>query len=154
MIKVCVAIIGLALGGVPKVFADKALCDVLEIEASSQEGGIDKALAKIGNKLKRPPFSSWKSFKLIKKHNPVLTVMHAKKVTLDKGGNLTMLYRDRVDTKGKKTRLRLSFTVDSKDGTRLSDVTIKLDSGSYYMSGGRPLKDGGTYILAASCSVK
>ena len=80
--------------------------------------------------------------------------MHAKTVSLAKGGKLSMLYRDRVDTKGKKTRLRLSFTIDDSEGSRQSDVTIKLDSGTYYMSGGRPLKNGGTYILAAACSVK
>lgn len=142
------------LAGFRSAAADEASCNVLEIEATSKDGGIDKALKQIEGKLKKPPFSSWKSFKLIKKHTPKLVLMHPKTVSLAKGGKLTMLYRDRVDAKGKKTRLRLSFTMDDNEGSRQSDVTIKLDSGSFYMSGGRPLKSGGTYIFAAACTVK
>ena len=154
MKKLMLILCAITLVGFKTAAADEASCNVLEIEANSKDGGIDKSLKQIEDKLKKPPFSSWKSFKLIKKHTPKLVLMHAKTVSLAKGGKLSMLYRDRVDTKGKKTRLRLSFTIDDSEGSRQSDVTIKLDSGTYYMSGGRPLKNGGTYILAAACSVK
>ena len=80
--------------------------------------------------------------------------MRAENITLVPGDKLSLLYRDRSDTKGEKTRLRLSFTVDAKDGTRQSDATIKLDSGDFYMYGGKPLKDGATFIAAVACTVK
>lgn len=133
---------------------DKASCTVLEIEASNSGKGIDKALQPLAKKLKKPPFSAWKSFKLLKRHQRNVVRMKAFTLKLVNKGKMSLLYRDASGSAHNKTRLRLSLTLDDAKGKRKLDLTIKLDSGDYYLIGGDPLKDGGTYILATSCEAK
>lgn len=140
------------LGGEAK--ADDASCTVFEIKASSGEGGIDKALAPITAKLKKPPFSAWKTFKVTKKHS--ITAPHIKAVSLSlvSGGKLGLLYKERNDAKGKKPRLRIAMTLDDVGGKRKADITLKVDSGDYTLLGRDAGKDGSSNLLAISCSVK
>jgi len=134
--------------------ADDAECSVLEIKAQTGDGGVDKELKPLERKLKKPPFSSWKTFKLLKKHAHKVAQMKALNLKLVPGSSMSILYRDKSTAEGKKPRLRMSFTLDDKDGKRKVDATIKVDSGDYYLIGGDPLDDGGTYILAISCAAK
>ncbi|HLU67968.1 MAG TPA: hypothetical protein VKZ63_16900 [Kofleriaceae bacterium] len=132
--------------------AEQADCSIFEIEASNGKPGVDPALRPLERKLKKPPFSSWKTFKLLKKHDKKLQMMKQLSLPLVTGSKLGLLYRDKSDDKGKKVRLRLGFTLDDKDGKRKVDGTIKLDSGDYYLIGGDELKGGGTYIVAVTCT--
>lgn len=146
--------LGIAIAPGEAHAADDATCQVYEIKASNGAGGVDPALRGLAKKLGKPPFSSWKTFELLKKHDRGIEQMKAFEVGLVPGGKLSLLYRDRSDPEGKKPRLRLSFTLDDKAGKRKLDGTIKLDSGDYYLIGGDELEGGGTYILAVSCAVK
>lgn len=158
MIRLATAIATLALlalagaGDAHAQGGDRADCTVLEIRASNDDGGIDPALRPVAKKLKRPPFSSWKSFRLLKKHSRQVVKMKALELRLVSGGRMALLYRESVPAKKNKTRLRLSLTLDDKNGKRKLDLTIKLDSGDYHLIGGDPLEGGATYVLATSCS--
>src|SRR5262245_45691278 len=97
---------------------DEADCGLFEIRASKGTGGIDPALKALQNKLKKPPFDSWSEFKLLAKHQKKLARGKALELKLSPGGKVTVLYRDRSDAKNKKPRLRLSLTLDDKNGKR------------------------------------
>ncbi len=133
---------------------DQALCRMFEIKATKSKGGIDPALKPLRKKLSKPPFDSWSSFKLLAKHNQKIEKGKAFELKLAPGGKLTLLYRDRSSSPGKKDRLRLSFQLDDKKGKRIADLTVKLDSGDFNLIGGGRLADGAAYILATACKVK
>ena len=133
--------------------ASKLKCEVLEIEASNKDGGIDSSLKSLSGKLKKPPFSSWKRFKLLKRHDGEVEEKKTMKVGLVTDGAFSLLNRGANARKGKSTRLRLTFTLDDKSGERKVDGTINVDSGDTYLMGGDRLPGGGTYVLAVNCSL-
>jgi hypothetical protein len=137
---------------VARADAEKASCQVFEIKASNDDGGVDAALKPLAKKLKKPPFSAWKRFALLKKHDKAAVKMKAVELRLVPGGTLSILYRERANAKG-KARLRLTFTLDDKGGKRLFNGTVAVDVGDYSLIGGETLEDGATYILAVSCKV-
>lgn len=133
---------------------DRATCTVLEIQASNQGKGIDNALKPLAKKFKKPPFSSWNTFKLLKRHKKVAQQMKALSIKLVPGSTLSLLFRSATSSKKKKDRLRLTFTIDDKNGKRKLESTMNLDSGDYYLVGGDSLSEDSVYILATACSVK
>jgi hypothetical protein len=134
--------------------AEQADCTFIEIKASNTGGGVDKRLAPLQRKLARPPFSSWNTFEQLGKHQREVTRMRAEDVKLAIGGRLSALYRDRIQAKGRKDRLRMTVTMDDKSGKRALDTTFGIDSGEYLLIGGQALPDDATYVLAISCAVK
>lgn len=152
LLAACVVLVGAD----KTVWADTsdALCTIYEIRASSDKAGIDAELSGLKHKLKKPPLSSWTSFKLMKKHQKTAGLMKAVDVGLVPGGKLSLLYRDRQDEANKKPRLRFGFTLDDKGGKRQLDGRVRFDSGEYTLIGnGSELADGATYLLAVTCSV-
>ncbi len=160
MIRLAVSLIALIAALVvasPEVLAeDSAACSLYEIKASNDEGGIDKALKPLEKLLKKPPFSTWKSFKLLKKHDGELVRMKARTFKLASGGKVTLLFRDVIaagkNKKKSKPRLRLTLTLDGKDGKRKAEVTIKIDSGDFNVTGNSEGKE--MLILATTCTLK
>lgn len=132
--------------------AGSAQCTLFEIEATNDGApAIDKQLQPLKKKLEKPPFSSWKTFKVLGKHDKALTRMKPTELKLAVGGKLTALYRDFIEAKGKKDRLRMTVTMDDKKGKRALDTTFTVDAGDYILIGGQTLPSGATYILAISC---
>ena len=127
-------------------------CSILEIRASNDPGGVDRELAPLERKLKKPPFSSWKSFKLLKRHEKTLEKMKALNLGLVTGGKLALLFRGASGGQASNVRLRLTFALDDKAGKRQLDGTINIDSGDYSLLGGDSI-EGGTYIVAVTCKV-
>lgn len=132
--------------------ASSADCRIFEIKATNEEGGVDPALRALARKLKKPPFSSWKTFKLLKKHEKQVEKMKALNLGLVTGSKLALLFRGVSGGQPSKSRLRLTFTLDDKSGKRKLDGTINLDSGDYSLIGGDSIEGGGTYIVAVSCT--
>jgi hypothetical protein len=130
----------------------KAELTVYEIRASNDKGDSDPELSKgrLANKLRKGPFRSWTKFEKLAKHEKTVAQLKAQMVGLKPGGKLSVLYRSRIQSKGKKDRLRLSITLDKKNGKRHLDTTIELDAGDFFLVGGQNLPDGATYILAIS----
>lgn len=129
---------------------DEASCQVLEVKASNDGEEIDAELKPLARKLKKPPFSAWKRFRLLKRHDRAVTRMKATDLDLVPGGKLSILYREQAGG-----RLRLTFTLDDKSGKRLFNGTVNLDVGDYSLIGGEPFPGEGdaTYIIGVSCKV-
>ncbi len=137
----------------PSFAKDDMSCRLLEVRASNDEGGLDPALKALASKFEKPPFSSWKTFKLLKEHKGKVEHKKTMKVSMVTGGLFSLLHRGATASAKKTPRLRLTFTLDDKTGKRKLDGTINVDAGDYYLIGGDRLKDGGTYVLAVSCSL-
>lgn len=134
-----------------KALTNDADCTIFEIEATNAAPTVDPALKPLAKKLRKAPFSSWKTFKLLKKHDKRITKMKALRLPLMTGSKLTLLYRDRSGGVQNKVRMRLKFTLDDKNDKRKLDSTINVDSGDHSLIGGDELPGGATYILGTSC---
>jgi hypothetical protein len=154
IVPMAAALLAVLLVGGPEAHAQdaSARCTFFEIEASNEgEPKVDPPLQPLKKKLEKPPFSSWKTFKVLGKHDNSLSRMKPEQLKLAIGGKLTALYRDLISAKGKKDRLRMTVTMDDKKGKRTLDTTFTVDSGDYILIGGQSLPSGATYILAISC---
>jgi hypothetical protein len=131
--------------------AEEAACEILEVAATTQDpaGGIDAELKPLARKLKKPPFTSWNTFKLLARHAKQLTLLKAESVPLTVG-QASVLYRQRSTASGKKDRLELAITVDGKDGKRMLDTKVNIDAGDYFLIGQNAQGNDGL-ILAFTC---
>lgn len=153
LLALCAVVLLLLASSSSTALADDAKCTVFEVKASIDEGGIDGQLKPIEQKLKKPPFSAWKSFKVVKKHQVTAAQMKEQTLRLATGGQLGLLYKDRSDATGHKPRLRVSMTLDDASGKRKTDITVKVDSGDYTLVGRDDDKDGSSHFVAISCAV-
>lgn len=125
-----------------------ASCSFLEIKASNDSGDIDAKLKPLTRKLKRPPFSSWKSFKVVAEHTATLTHMKAQDVTLELGGKLSALLRNR--SAGSKARMEVGLTIDNKKGKRAFGSKVTVAAGQYLIIAFETTADSGN-LLAFTC---
>ena len=121
-------------------------CDVLEIEASNSGApSVDPKIgAQLESKLKKPPFSSWNTFKALGAQTRSLTLKKAESVALSHG-TLGMLMLDSAPS-----RVRLGITLDDQAGKRVLDTKVAVDAGDW-MAVGRSLKGDRGHIVAFRC---
>lgn len=131
-------------------------CGFLEIRASSGETAkLADDLKVLEKKLKRPPFSSWNIFELLSSSQQTLTMNKPRTLKLS-DGQATVLYRERTEGKEgkdgkKKRRFGLTVTMDDKDGKRVVDIKVNVDTKDY-VAVGRSIDNGKNgHVLALSC---
>jgi hypothetical protein len=149
--KVVLLICGLlAALTAPALAEDSVDCGFLEIRAStSDKGRISPELKVLEKKLKRPPFSSWNTFDLLSNSQRALPMLKAQTLKLTEG-QATVLFRESTEGK-KKRRLALTVTMDDKEGKRVVDIKVNVDSDDYVVVG-RSVDNGKNgHILALSC---
>ena len=123
---------------------DHADCRYLELAASSgSSSSIDSELAPLEKKLKKPPFSSWNTFKKLSGGPVTLAKQRPEALKLAKGAASVVL-RDRNDK-----RIDLTITIDSADGTRVLDTKQSMAVGDWSVWV-HNVKDVG-HILALTC---
>lgn len=135
----------------PVAYADNPVaCTVVEIEASTTDApAIGPELRPLEKKLKKPPFSSWNTFKQLGSHAVTLEPMKASTLTLVHG-KAQLLLRE-VTAKGqKKARISLGINVDDADGKRVVDTKVNVDAGDYLVVG-RSLKNNRGHLIAMNC---
>jgi len=157
LLTIAVGTLAWLLAAAPSAYASDADCDVYEIEASDDAGGIDKGLdAKLGKVLKKAPFTSWKSFKLLKKHTKPVDENKPVSFDLTTAGKLTLNLKGVEAKPGKKKRLRIQATMHGKDGKQQLETTSSVDSGDAWLIGGEPLpaKPKSTYFVGIACTAK
>jgi hypothetical protein len=156
-----VGVLGLAAaalvlaGATPAAHADTgASCTVLEIEASTSDApSVDPDLRPLERKLKKPPFSSWNTFKRLGSHDLVLQMMKAGSLGLTQG-KLELLLREATAGGSKKPRVSLGLTLDDQDGKRVIDTKLVVDAGAW-LAVGRSLKGKENHgqIVALTCKL-
>jgi len=152
LMAMAVALVAVLFAAAPSAFADSASCDIYEIEASNDGSGIDGGLSPISKPLRRPPFNSWKSHKLLKKHNKSVEVGKSVDVSLT-AGSLDLAVKEVVAKAGKKTRLRIGVVLTNKQG-KDTKATTEIDSGDAFLIGGEPLpgKPKSAYFVGIACT--
>jgi hypothetical protein len=133
--------------------ADEAVaCTILEITASTTKGGsVDAELQPLEKKLKKPPFSSYNTFKLLGRQERPLTAMKSESLKLQRG-SAQLILRDVDRKEGKKARVGLGVQVDDDQGKRVMDTKVSVDSGDYLVLG-RSLANGDGHLLAMTCKL-
>ena len=127
-------------------------CTVLEIAASTtKEGGLAPELKPLEKKLRKPPLSSWNTFKLLGRQSADLEPMKAATLKLAQGQAQVMV-RDVDKAEGKKPRVGLSLQMDDPSGKRVLDTKLSVDAGDYVVIG-RTLANNDGHLLAMSCKL-
>jgi hypothetical protein len=146
VVAACVAIV--VAPGAARADAT-ASCDFIEIHAASgKEPSIPAELKPLEKKLKKPPFSSWNVFKQLSRTAKTIAQNKAETIKLTMG-QATVLLSD-VDKGAKKTRFKLTVTMDDQNGKRVADAKVTLDAGDYIVLG-RNLPNDEGHLLAATC---
>jgi hypothetical protein len=126
----------------------KVGCDFVEVVATTTaKPSMDGDLVGLEKKLKKPPFSSWNTFKVLSRVSKSLLLLKAETVPLTKG-SITVLLRDVSDAA--KPRLGLTVTIDDTEGKRVMDTKVNVDAGESFVVG-RSLANNEGHVLAISC---
>lgn len=121
-------------------------CEFLEISATSaKEPSIDPELEKLKRKFKKPPFSSWNSFKLLMKANQKLEQRKMETIRL-KQGKATATLHGIVNT----TSVRLAISLEDAKGKNIVNTTATFAAGDYLVYG-HSLPDNAGHMLALTC---
>jgi hypothetical protein len=128
----------------------KVNCDFLEITASkTAEAKIPPELKPLEKKLKKPPFSSWNTFKLQSRASKALEQLKAETIKLTIG-SASILFRDIDQRPNKKPRVALTVTMDDQKGKRVVDTKVNVVSSDYLVIG-RSLANDDGHLLAMTC---
>jgi hypothetical protein len=130
----------------PKPTAPTVSCEFLEISATSgKTASIDPELEKLSKKFKKPPFSSWNTFKLLMKTNRTLEQRKAAVIDL-KRGKATATLHGIVN----QNSVRLAISLDDEKGKNIVNTTATFAGGDYLVYG-HSLPDNAGHMLALTC---
>lgn len=147
IILLAAALFALAPVGVASADVD---CTVLEIEASKADApSTDPDLKPLERKLKKPPLSSWNSFKRLGSSQVKLAPQQVGSVSLVHG-KAGVLLREVNERAGKKPRVSLGITLDDTGGKRFIDTKVNVDAGDYFVVA-RPLPADKGHLVALTC---
>lgn len=147
------AVVMLATAATAHAEAETIGCEFLEIEANNSSGNVDPKLnSALAKKLKKPPFSSWKSFSLRAQHERKLPLLKAEEIQLAVGGKLSVLYRQHTQPTGKRDRFALTIELDSKSGKRALNTQIVVDARDHFVIALSSGQENAT-LLALSCQI-
>lgn len=137
-----------SLGGA--AHADGARCTVRSIGAGKAAGDIDAQLADLKAQLTNPPFTAWKSFKLLAQHKFELNPGGSSTFALPEGRQGTITYKEHLGSPGGKHRVRVQLQI--KKGADAQALTVfTLDEGGTMLVAGQKLGDG-ILILGVACN--
>jgi hypothetical protein len=129
-----------------------ANCTLTEILATTEKKGIDPKLKKLEPKLTKPPFTSWDTFKLLGEPTAKAEKDKPTTISLATKGKLTLLLKDKIETRGGKARLRIGIDIDDKAGKRAVSTVMVFGTGEvHFPFVGEPYPPG-VYILAINCT--
>jgi hypothetical protein len=123
---------------------DKSDCSYLEIAATNGKApSVDPDLKDLDKKLKKPPFTSWNTFRKLSS-GPVALVKQKPNALKLAQGAASIVLRDRNDK-----RVELSITIDGADGKRVLDNKQSMAVGDWSVWVHNVKDDG--HILALTC---
>ena len=135
----------------PAARADgKVSCTILEIEASNTDSPAqDPELKPLEKKFRKPPFTSWNTFKRLGSYTAELESLKPSALALV-GGKAELLLRDITTSKSKKPRAAFGITLDDQTGKRVLDTKVQVDLGDWLVVG-RSMKGDKGWWLALTC---
>jgi hypothetical protein len=147
-----VPVLGLGGGAAFADDHDHATCTAIEIAATkAPEPAMAPDLKPLEKKLRKPPLSSWNSFKVLSSSELSLDSMKPASPKLAAGA-VTVILRDVDSKEGKRSRLTLGIAMDGQTGKRVFDSKLTLDAGDYVVFGETLPNDDGHFV-ALTCKL-
>lgn len=133
---------------------DAVICDVRAIHGSGNAGAVDTGLALLRRQLSKPPFSAYKSFKLLGLSKLDLAQGKRKQLLLPTKKVLRLTFKERILGPKQEVRLRLHLSITPPRALGFLPGTLFTiaDRGTLLVAGDR--YDGGTLIVGITCRSK
>ena len=131
--------------------AEAVKCTIRTMHGLSSTGGLDKKLAFLNKQLTRPPFSAYKTIKLLSTQDLLIPMHAVKQLTLPSGKVLKLTYKEKLLERKKQVRLRLHLSITPPKQTRYLPGTLYTiaDRGTLLVAGD-PHK-GGVLVVGITC---
>jgi hypothetical protein len=129
-------------------------CTIRSIHGLTGPGGIDKRLAFLRKQLSKPPFSAFKTLKLLEAKALVVPQNATKKAKLPTGKILKLTFKEQLLERKNKIRLRLHLSITPPKKTRFLPGTLYTiaDRGTLLVAGDS--YKGGTLVVGITCQSK
>ena len=131
--------------------APLARCTLKVVNALPGPGGIDPAITRLRTYLEKPPFSHWKSFKLLSEKDDELHPGGSAHYKLPNGKDAVVSYTEHLSV-AKKHIVRGTLQVESAKGAT-AKTAFSLDEGGFFMFAGEDF-NGGMLIYSLSCKTE
>ena len=133
---------------------DSVTCTIRSIHGLAAAGGLDKRLRPLLKQLARPPFSSFKTMKLIKASALEIPQSSMKQLTLPTGKILKLTFKEKLLGRKDKTRLRMHLSITPPKKTRFLPGTLFTiaNGGTLLVAGDK--YNGGTLVVGVTCQAK
>lgn len=131
---------------------DPVSCVIRSIYGTAKEAtGIDKQLSFLHRQLSRPPFSSFKTLKLLEEKNLEVPPGQMRQLSLPSGKILRLTYKDMLIGSKKKPRLRFNLSITPpKEKKFLPSTTFTLVNRGTLLVAGENFQQG-TMIVGVTC---
>jgi len=133
---------------------DTVSCTIRSLHGSSAPGGVDKRLRFLRKQLSRPPFSAYKTIKLLDAKQLAVPQKATRQIKLPTGKILKLTFREKLLERRGQVRLRLHLSITPPKKTKFLPGTVYTiaDRGTLLVAGDR-YKDG-TLVVGITCQHK
>lgn len=140
--------------GVKLAAGNEVTCTVRSILALQQPGSVDKRLAFLRKKLAKPPFSAFKSFKLLESKELSIPQATRQKATLPTGKILKLTYKEKLLDGKDHLRLRMHLSITPPKGKKFLPGTLFTiaNKGTLLVAGDK--HQNGTLVVGITCEAK
>jgi hypothetical protein len=128
-----------------------ARCALKVVNALPGDGGIDPRITRLRPYLQQPPYTYWRTFKLLSEKEAELVPGASASYPLPNGRSATVTYTQHATAPDGKHLVRGVFHVDGPRAT--ARTTFSLDEGGLFMVAGEK-HAGGILIYSLSCKTE
>jgi hypothetical protein len=149
----CMAL-GFALLTPQVAWGDNVQCTIRSMHGLEAPGGIDKRLAFLRKQLAKPPFSAYKTIKLLEAKQLLLPQNTTQQVKLPTGKILKLTFKEKLLQRKDQLRLRLHLSITPPKQTKFLPGTLYTiaDRGTLLVAGDRYQQ--GTLVVGITCQQK
>ena len=129
-------------------------CTIRSMHGIEAPGGIDKRLASLRKQLAKPPFSAYKTIKLLEAKQLSLPQNKTQQVKLPTGKILKLTFKEKLLQRKDQLRLRLHLSITPPKQTKFLPGTLYTiaDRGTLLVAGDRYQQ--GTLVVGITCQQK
>lgn len=146
--------LALALLAPVSVRADEVKCTIRSMHGLEAAGGIDKRLSFLRKQLSKPPFSAYRTIRLLDARDLVLPQRGTKQLKLVTGKILKLTFKEKLLQRKDQLRLRLHLSITPPKKTKFLPGTLYTiaDRGTLLVAGDRYKQ--GTLVVGITCQHK
>jgi hypothetical protein len=133
---------------------DAVSCTIRSIHGLQAKGKIDKRLAFLRKQLSKPPFSAYRTMKLLEAKELKLAQAGRKKVPLPTGKVLKLTFKEKLLGRKDDIRLRMHLSITPPKAKRFLPGTLFTiaDGGTLLVAGDKYKK--GTLVVGITCEAE